>query len=64
MFASFTKAFAQLPDPSFRRVLLWSLSLSVVVFVALAVLAGWWLASIGGLTLFGFPLLSATQVGW
>lgn len=62
MVAAFVKAFAQLPDPTFRHVLWRSLLLSLVVFVALALIAGWFLQGIGTVAIFGWILLSATQV--
>ena len=63
MLAAFAKAFGQLPDPTFRRVLVRSLLLSILVFVVLAVVAGFFLLGMGALTIFGWTLLSATQIG-
>lgn len=59
MFSAFSRALGQLPDPTFRTVLLRSLLLAVVVFLAIALLVGWWIAGFGELRLFGWQILSA-----
>lgn len=63
MFSAFTRALGQLPDPAFRSVLLRSVLLAIVVFVGVALLAGWWLSGINGLTLFGVTILSGEWLG-
>jgi uncharacterized protein involved in cysteine biosynthesis len=62
MLAAFAKAIGQLPDPTFRRVLVRSLLLSILVFIALAVVAGFFLQGMGALTIFGWTLLGTTQI--
>lgn len=59
MFSAFSRALSQLPDPTFRSVLLRSVLLAVVSFVGIAVLVGWWLASLRDVTLFGYAVLSS-----
>ncbi len=59
MLAAFAKAFRQLPDPAFRRVVIRSALLSAVVFVLLAIAVGWLLLQIGGISIFGWQLISA-----
>jgi len=63
MLSAFSRAMGQLPNPTFRRVLLSSVLLAVVVFVAVALLVGWWLSQIDGLSLFGVTILSGEWLG-
>lgn len=63
MFSAFSRALGQLPDPAFRSVLLRSVLLAIVVFVGVALLVGWWLSGIDGLTLFGVTILSGEWLG-